>query len=168
MDEFQNLVNGITAAYINSSSMSNIQFIIGVDGNKDTSLVSRAYDTKDGLSRRFALNGISNVNRVLGADVLDATKWTFDGAWDPREEAFQTSIKSIENQEIMIGDERLQISKGENVRFILSRKLNSSEFEVWLVGTSLQIMTTWKHSKFNYGLYQLAPASKAAYCDESM
>lgn len=151
VNEFQDLVNGITTAYTDSSSTSNIQFLIGVDGNKDASTVSRAYDTSDGLSRRFTLNGINNVNRVLGADVFDAAKWTFDGTWDPQEEAFQTSIKSMEDQEVIIADEQLQISKGEKIRFILSRKLSSSQFEKWLTDTALQIMTVWEHSKFNYG-----------------
>lgn len=151
MNDFQDLANGITTAYTNSSSTSNIQFLIGVDGNKDASSVSRAYDTSDGLSRRFTLNGINNVNRVLGADVLDAAKWTFEGAWNPQEEAFHTSIKSVEDQEVIIADERLQIPKGENIRFILSRKLSSNQFEEWLAGTALRVMTVWEHSKFNYG-----------------
>lgn len=180
VNEFQDLVNGITTAYTSSSSTSNIQFLIGVDGNIDASTVSRAYDTSDGLSRQFALNGINNVNRALGADVFDADKWTFNGTWDPQEEAFHTNIKSVEDQVVFIGDQSLQISKGENIRFILSRKLSSSQFEKWLTGTALQTMTVWKHSKFNYGksiisnqakamannhmlegLYQLAPASKS-------
>ncbi|KAM0476510.1 hypothetical protein ACHAPX_006425 [Trichoderma viride] len=161
VNEFQDLVNGITTAYTSSSSTSNIQFLIGVDGNKDASTVSRAYDTSDGLSRQFALNGINNVNRALGADVFDADKWTFNGTWDPQEEAFHTNIKSVEDQDVIIGDQPLQISKGENIRFILSRKLSSSQFEKWLTGTALQTMTVWKHSKFNYGLYQLAPVSKS-------
>ncbi|KAL6892171.1 histidine-specific methyltransferase [Trichoderma evansii] len=139
----------------------NIQFLIGVDGNKVASTVSRAYDPSNGLSRRFALNGINNVNRILGASVFEAAKWTFDGTWDPQEEAFHTSIRSVEDQEVIIADEPLQISKGENIRFILSRKLSSSQFEKWLTDTALQIMMVWEYSKFNYGLYQLAPASKS-------
>ncbi|EHK46016.1 uncharacterized protein TrAtP1_013106 [Trichoderma atroviride] len=161
VNEFRDLVNGITTAYTNSSSTSNIQFLIGVDGNKDASTVSRAYDTSDGLSRQFALNGISNVNRALGADIFDADKWTFNGTWDPQEEAFHTSIKSVEEQEVRIGDQSLQILEGENIRFILSRKLSSSQFEKWLTGTALQTMTVWEHTKFSYGLYQLAPSSKS-------
>ncbi|KAL7925643.1 histidine-specific methyltransferase [Trichoderma austrokoningii] len=160
VNEFQDLVNGITAAYTNSSSTSNIQFLIGVDGNKDISTVSRAYDTSNGLSRQFTLNGINNVNRALGADVFDTAKWAFNGTWDPQEEAFHTSIKAVEDQEMMISGQLLKISKGENIRFIISRKLSRSQFETWLTGTALQTMTVWKHSKFSYGLYQLAPTSK--------
>jgi uncharacterized SAM-dependent methyltransferase len=155
VDEFQDLVNGIMTAYTNSSSTSNIQFLIGVDGNKDASTVSRAYDTSDGLSRQFALNGINNVNRALGADVFDAAKWTFNGTWDPQEEAFHTNIKSVEDQEMIIGDQPLHISKGDDVRFILSRKLSCSQFEKWLTGTALQRTQVWEHSKFNYGKTQL-------------
>ncbi|KAK1242903.1 LOW QUALITY PROTEIN: hypothetical protein MKX08_005715 [Trichoderma sp. CBMAI-0020] len=181
-NEFRDLVNGITTAYTNSSSTSNIQFLIGVDGNKDASTVSRAYDTSDGLSRQFALNGINNVNRALGADILVADKWTFNGVWDSQEEAFHTNIKSLEDQEVIIGGQSLQILEGENIQFILSRKLSSSQFEKWLTGTALQTMTVWQHTKFNYdslkfpctnnakaiadhelvkGLYQLAPLSKS-------
>ncbi|KAE9366527.1 hypothetical protein N431DRAFT_471576 [Stipitochalara longipes BDJ] len=159
LDEFHKLVNSITAACTGSSSMADIQFLVGVDGNKDASLVSRAYDTRDGLSRRFALNAINNVNRALGADVFDSTKWEFDGRWDPLEEAYQTGIRSIETQEMMIGGERLEVSSGEKIQLILSRKLNSKQFETWLAETSLRIMTTWKHSEFNYGLYRLVPTA---------
>lgn len=165
VNEFHNLVNGITTAYIKSSSTPNIQFLIGVDGNKDAATVSRAYDTSDGLSRQFALNGINNVNRALGDDVFDADKWTFNGTWDPQDEAFHTSIQSVDDQEVIIGDHSLQISKGENIRFILSRKLSSSQFEKWLTGTALQTVTVWEHSKFHYGKNLIYFANKyKSYC----
>lgn len=152
-DVFQKLVNGFTAAFEGNSSLADIQFLVGVDGTKNASLVSGAYDTRDGLSRKFALNVVENGNRAFGKDVFDPNKWAFDGSWNPQGDAYQTCIRSTQRQEITIGHRRLEIAGGEKVQLILSRKLSSMEFETWLTGTSLRIKSTWKQPKTDYGKF---------------
>lgn len=155
-DDFGQLLGGISSARAakNSSPASRIarlQLLVSADGTKDPATVSRAYDSRDGLSRAFVLNVLHNANRSLGRRVFDTDNWCFDGAWDAGEAQFQTCIRAMEDQAVKIAGEEVLIRKGEKIKVITSRKLGPDDVEAWLAGTGFTVNSTWKHPRFDYG-----------------
>jgi uncharacterized SAM-dependent methyltransferase len=154
-DDFRQLLRGISAARAAQTStssrrMAQWQLLITADGTKDPGTVSRAYDTRDGLSKEFTLNVLDNANRSLGRDVFDVNQWCFDGEWDVEKGQFQTCIRALEDQTVKVGEEQIVITKGERIKVIASRKLGQKDVQGWLVGTGFTINNSWRHTKFAY------------------
>lgn len=155
--DFRQLLHGISAAQMAQTSTSTSrrrifgwQVLVAADGTKDPETVSRAYDTRDGLSKEFTLNVLDNANRSLGGDVFDVNQWCFDGEWDVRKGQFQTCIRALENQTARVGKEEVLIKKGEKIKVIASRKLGQKDVQGWLVGTGFTISSSWTHPEFAY------------------
>lgn len=58
--------------------------LIGVDNCKDGAKVGRAYDDREGVTRRFILNGVNVVGRELGLDkeTWDDHKFEYVTRWN--------------------------------------------------------------------------------------
>jgi uncharacterized SAM-dependent methyltransferase len=151
VEEFCRILRGFSAARVQNSQITELQFLLAADGNKDPETVSRAYDTRDGLSRLFTLNALDNANRSLGRNVFDAGKWCFDGEWDAEQGLFQTSIRALEDQVIGIGEKVVAIREGVKITVITSRKMGEGEVKAWLSCTGFMVGDVWRHPKLEYG-----------------
>ncbi|KAI1136538.1 histidine-specific methyltransferase [Hypoxylon sp. FL0543] len=164
--DMHQLLRGLTAALrkndTSHAGVGKIQFLVAVDGNKDADMVSRAYDTRDDLSRRFVLNILRNLTSVV---VFEPAKWAFAGEWDAQEAIYRTSLMALETQAIRFNgsDTTLEITKGEKIQIISSRKLGFEELCEWLCGSGLEIDEAWKHPDIDYSLYRLLPESLTNY-----
>ncbi|KAI0836045.1 histidine-specific methyltransferase [Hypoxylon sp. FL0890] len=165
--EVHQLLRGLTAALRKNNALygagGKIQFLLSVDGNKDADMVSRAYDTLDGLSRRFILNIIKNLDSVVA---FDPAKWAFSGEWDAQEAIYRTSLMALETQAIHFSASAntLEIAKSEKIQIISSRKFGFEELCEWLRGSGLVVDEAWKHPQIDYGLYRILPESSTADC----
>ncbi|KAH6632568.1 histidine-specific methyltransferase [Chaetomium tenue] len=160
-DDFRQLLHGISAAQMvqaptSSRRVAGWQLLVAADGTKDPETVSRAYDTRDGLSKEFTLNVLDNANRSLGWDVFDMNQWCFDGEWDAQKGQFQTCIRALKDQTARVGKEQVLIKKGEKIKVIASRKLGQKDVQGWLVGTGFTISSSWTHPEFAYSLYRFS------------
>ncbi|KAI1443741.1 histidine-specific methyltransferase [Annulohypoxylon stygium] len=159
-DELERLLGGLHNAARRANML--MQFLVGVDGNKDSETVARAYDTRDGLSRRFILNVLTNLNRTFHTLIVNPNKWTFDGEWDEGKAIYRSSVKALEDQVINLGQHVLKIARGEKIHVIISRKISSEEFGHWLSGSGWIVVEAWKHHEMDYGFYRLSPDSSPA------
>lgn len=132
------------------SGVKSMRLLVGADGCKERELVENAYDTRDGLSRKFVMNVLANANRVLEADVFEEGKWKFCGEWDEYKSEYRTAIIAIETQKLVVDGEEVVVKRGEKVNVIVSRKVGRDDMEGWCEGTGFEIGRVWRHGIVDY------------------
>ncbi|KAI1746626.1 histidine-specific methyltransferase [Xylaria castorea] len=89
--------------------------LIGLDGCRDPDIVYSAYNDRDGVTRKFILNGLSHANKVLGEKIFDIDDWEYVGEYDEksgRHRAFVSPTTDVTYRDIFIqAGERLLIEE---------------------------------------------------------
>ncbi|KAL2007582.1 hypothetical protein VTN00DRAFT_9020 [Thermoascus crustaceus] len=143
------------AAVKKQSQIGKLQFLIGVDGCKDPTLVSRAYDFPPGLTRKFALNCLDNANRVLSQQVFNPKDWVFQGVWDAENSHYNTRIAPTVDLTVEVKGHPIALKKGEPVSVIVSRKYGEAEVGKLVQDAGYFTAKAWKHRDMDYGFYQV-------------
>ncbi|CAI7614013.1 unnamed protein product [Penicillium glandicola] len=152
--EIQHLFRGFESAK-NGSQLAAIQFLVGLDGCKDITKIGHAYDTPDGLSRKFALNSLEHANRWIGHEVFHAPDWVFRGIWDTTQSQYNTCVSPTKEINLVIGSQVVHIPAMELVRVISSRKIGIDQLNDTLVDTGFAVIETWMHSEVDYAVHRI-------------
>lgn len=75
--------------------------LIGFDLKKDISVLNRAYNDSEGLTKEFNLNLLDRINNELEGN-FDRRKFFFHSGYDPRSGAVESYLVSTERQEVLI------------------------------------------------------------------
>lgn len=60
--------------------------LLGLDHASDAARIERAYNDREGITRRFILNGLKVLGRAMGDESLfPPDKWEYVGRYDPQE-----------------------------------------------------------------------------------
>jgi uncharacterized SAM-dependent methyltransferase len=60
--------------------------LLGIDHASDPARIERAYNDREGITRRFILNGLKVLGRALGDESLfPPEKWEYVGRYDAQE-----------------------------------------------------------------------------------
>ena len=71
--------------------------LLGLDHASDAARIERAYDDREGITRRFILNGLKVLGRTLGDESLfQLEKWEYESRYDAQERK-STLVGSISN-----------------------------------------------------------------------
>ncbi len=134
--------------------------LIGFDRQKDASVISKAYC--NGISREFVLNGLTNVNRLLGQSLFNPNDFTFDSNYQisfGRQAAYYRALKSVnliynrsgqsfdDNEQLVI-----PIEKDEMIHAIYSHKYSDKEIMETLNGAGLNLVCKWSDANDFYRL----------------
>ena len=143
------------ASAIANSSIQNPQFIIGVDGCRDVSLISRAYDAPDGSSGAFVLNGIEHAHRIIGRRVFNPADWAYVGEYNKEARVWQAACVSKQDLQIRVTAlvEPISIREGERFDLVTSGKWAESDVKCILNGSGIKLTQTWKHPSADYCKY---------------
>ena len=150
--DIQNLLQNFNAAK-HESQLANMQFIVGLDGCKDMTKIGLAYDTPDGLSRKFALNSLRHANAIIGHEAFHASDWVFRGIWDSQKPQYTTCVSPTKDVTLTVGSHVIHIPAMELVKVISSRKVGTQELKEILAPTGFVLKDTWMHSEVEYGMY---------------
>jgi L-histidine Nalpha-methyltransferase / hercynylcysteine S-oxide synthase len=103
-------------------------WVIGIDRRGDAFKVWRAYNDSQGVTRDFELNGLRNVNKILGKEEFKEGEWDYVGEYDAeggRHEAWFVPLKDVTVCDI-------NFNKGEKILVERSYKYNKREVqELW-------------------------------------
>ena len=102
--------------------------LVGLDWCTDPERVYRAYNDRDGVTRRFTLNGLDHANALLGHEAFQLDNWEAVGEYDAagaRHRAFVTPKCDV-------AVEGVRVEKGEWVRIEESYKFTQSRVDkIW-------------------------------------
>lgn len=102
--------------------------LIGFDLKKDKTTIERAYNDKKGLTARFNLNILSNLNEVLKTD-FDLNKWQHSAFYNEDKGRVEMHLKSTENQTVRVNGSAVSFRKHETIHTENSYKFSVEEFE---------------------------------------
>jgi dimethylhistidine N-methyltransferase len=77
--------------------------LTGFDLKKDIDVMLRAYNDRDGLTRRFNVNLLERMNRELRAN-FQIGDWTHYGTYDVQSGAMESYLVSLKQQQVLIGE----------------------------------------------------------------
>jgi len=101
--------------------------LIGVDLQKDTGVLHRAYNDGEGVTAAFNLNLLSRINRELGGD-FDLPRFAHHAFYDTHHGRIEMHLVSGCRQTVHIGDRSFEFAEGESIVTEYSYKYSLQSF----------------------------------------
>lgn len=120
--------------------------LIGVDLAKSAKILEPAYDDARGISRDFARNYLTRLNRELGAD-FDLGQFDYEAPYNQSQKRIEMSLISRRDQTVHIGDEQVHFAQGERVLTEHSYKYDLQDLAKMGAGAGLRVVQVWTDAK---------------------
>lgn len=120
--------------------------LIGLDLQKDPSVIRAAYDDAGGHTRDFNMNLLNRINCELGAD-FDTSAFEHVPQYDPATGAAQSFLRSKQSQTVHIAalNKDFYFAAGEIIFMEISQKYSRQQIETLVTGSGFRI----KHEFFD-------------------
>lgn len=128
--------------------------IVGVDMKKSPAILEPAYDDAQGVSAAFALNGLTRINRELGAD-FDLTQFEYRAHYNEAAGRIEMAIASLCDQTVNLGDAEIAFKAGETLRTEHSYKYTVEEFQLLAMEAGFQPVQVWMDEDQLFSLHHL-------------
>jgi dimethylhistidine N-methyltransferase len=116
--------------------------LVGVDLEKDASLLEPAYNDRQGITAAFNLNLLARINRELAADFpLDGFR--HHAFYNRPLSRIEMHLISLDAQTVHIGDCAVAFEAGETIRTECSYKYSLDQFQRLAATAGLQIKDVW-------------------------
>ncbi|KAJ2357185.1 hypothetical protein GGF43_001619, partial [Coemansia sp. RSA 2618] len=159
---------------------ANDAILIGMDKQKQSSIIMDAYHDSQGITGEFELNILSHINRLVAEyvaqqsgsdttaiDLFDASKFRYVGEYDEDIGRHDAYLEASENtvvrwpceiaaqvKEFCGSDDDLVIKRGERIYVESAYKYSDSAAEVLALATGLTFSAKWIESRNYYMLGQ--------------
>jgi dimethylhistidine N-methyltransferase len=138
---------------------SNDRFLVGIDLQKDKTIIEKAYNDEQGITAEFNLNLLTHVNRELGGDfVLE----NFDHKAIYNEEIGRIEMYLVSNidQKAFISELDLEVSftANETIHTENSVKYSLNDIDILAEETGLCVEQQWFDNEQLFSLNLFAPA----------
>lgn len=108
--------------------------LIGVDLEKESKILERAYDDEEGVTAAFNYNLLRRMNRELDAD-FDLDAFDYEATYNADAARVEMHLVSRQKQEVSIGDKSVAFEPNELIHTENSHKYSPARFAA-LVGTA--------------------------------
>ena len=133
------------------------KLLIGVDLLKPTNILLKAYNDSKGITAKFNLNILNNVNKILGTN-FNTDNFYHQAIFNEKESRIEMYLISKVKQTIKFFDKTITIEKGEKILTEYSHKYSLESFEK-LALPFFKIEKVWTDNK-NYFSVQLLHVNK--------
>lgn len=116
--------------------------LIGVDLKKDIAIIEAAYNDTRGVTAAFNKNVLRRINRELSAEI-DVDAFTHVAFYNAEYGRIEMHLRSLSDQYLTIGDERILIANGEAIRTEYSYKYSLSDFATLAGQAGFDIVQVW-------------------------
>lgn len=120
--------------------------LIGVDLQKDKSIIEPAYNDSAGITAAFNLNVLSHLNEAYGAN-FDVDSFSHDARYDADEGRVAIRVISSKNQAVKINGETINIAKGEGILTEYSHKYTIKGFAEMADSVGFRVAKVWTDEK---------------------
>ena len=125
--------------------------LIGVDLQKDRSIVEPAYNDSAGVTAEFNLNVLSHLNDAYGAN-FDVDSFSHDARYDPDKGRVAIRVVSAKDQSVSIGGETIDIAKGEGILTEYSHKYTLDGFSAMAESVGFRVEKVWTDDRQLFSL----------------
>jgi L-histidine Nalpha-methyltransferase len=132
--------------------------LIGIDLKKNPQTLERAYDDSSGLTAAFNLNALRHLNHELGAN-FDLHAFEHCALWVEDKSRIEMHLVSKRDQVVMIGDETIEIARGEHLRTEYCHKYTLESFDHLATSADLAATRVWLDPEKKFSVQFLEPRS---------
>ena len=116
--------------------------LIGVDLNKDTATLERAYDDSEGVTREFEFNVLDHVNRIADAD-FDKDRFRYEATYVESAMRIDMELVSRAAQTVRIGPESVRFDGGDRILCEHAHKFTLSSFADLAGRSGFRVERVW-------------------------
>jgi dimethylhistidine N-methyltransferase len=130
------------------------RLLVGVDRKKCRSVLEAAYNDAAGVTARFNLNMLANVNRRLGAD-FDLDAFAHEARYDEPAGCIRMFLRSRVDQQVSVGGEAIAFAAGERIHTENSYKYDPHEFAGLAARGGFEVERMWTDDDAWFALFLL-------------
>ena len=116
--------------------------IIGVDLQKDPTVVDAAYNDSAGVTAAFNRNMLVHINRVFGSD-FDVESFEHRATYRPDEGRVAVELVSSRSQQVRLGDTAIEFAAGESILTEYSHKYTLQGFAAMAREAGFDVEQVW-------------------------
>ncbi len=145
--------------HIQGIMLPNDRFLIGIDLQKEKTILENAYNDAQGVTAEFNLNLLTHVNRELGAN-FDLEDFVHQAIYNEKIGRIEMYLVSNINQKVFISELDLEVSFKENetIHTENSFKYSLDGIDMLAEETGLYVEQQWFDSERLFSLNLFAPA----------
>lgn len=132
--------------------------LIGVDLQKDKSIIEAAYNDSQGVTAQFNLNLLERANRELGAD-FDLNKWQHRAIYNSDEGRIEIYLISQCEQQVHFEDRQFVFGAGEKILTEYSYKHTPEGFVALAAKAGFEFEKLWTDDARLFGVFYFRVAS---------
>lgn len=132
--------------------------LIGIDLKKDPRILERAYNDRAGVTAEFNVNALRHLNRELGTD-FDLDAFEHLAVWVEDQSRIEMHLVSKRDQTVHLGDESVEIEKGEHLTTEFCHKYTLETFADLAATAGLSVSRVWMDPAKQFSVQLLEPRS---------
>lgn len=129
--------------------------IVGVDFQKQTALLDRAYNDPEGLTRAFNLNVLTRLNRELGAD-FDERRFRHHAFYNESFGRVEMHLVSMVSQNVHLAGRQIRFETGESIHTENSYKYTPESFAALANEAGFNAHRLWTDARGHFGVFWLS------------
>lgn len=129
--------------------------LVGVDLHKSKSVLDAAYNDAQGVTARFNLNALDNINRLAQAN-FDTANFSHKAFYNDQEKRIEMHLESKIDHIVKIGQKAISLTKGESIHTENSYKYTLEGFQSLVEKAGFKIETSWFDNKKLFGVHYLS------------
>lgn len=118
------------------------RLLIGVDLKKDKTILNAAYNDEAGITADFNLNILQHLQTQLQAEV-EVSEFQHHAFYNESKGRVEMHLVSSSNQQIQLGDECIDVAKGESIHTENSYKYHREEFTLLASCAGFEVEQIW-------------------------
>ena len=128
-------------------------FLVGLDMEKDSDVLFKAYNDTKGLTAKFNLNVLERINKELDAD-FKISKFAHKAYYNDSKGRIEMYLRSLSEQTVTIPKAgiSIQLSENELIHTENSHKFTMSQIDSMFEEVGLDIVQIWFDTKKYFGL----------------
>jgi len=129
-------------------------FIVGADLVKDTGVLQKAYNDKQGITAQFNRNLLVRINRELGAN-FDVARFEHHAFYNRERSRIEMHLASCKRQRVTVCGERIDFRAGETIHTENSYKYSIDSFGALARGAGWTPAAVWTDRDKNFSVHAL-------------
>lgn len=128
--------------------------LIGIDLQKEVSVIEAAYNDAEGVTADFNLNLLTRINSELDGD-FDLSQFEHKAVYNETENRVEISILSLCNQEVSIGDQTIELRQNEEILTEYSHKYTIDGFAKFAAQFGFSLHKYWTDKRDFFAVLHL-------------
>lgn len=128
--------------------------LIGLDRKKDSEILRRAYNDKEGVTAEFNVNLLRRINRELGANFV-LPRYHHEAVYNETLGRIEMHLVSDTTQIVQVSGETFRFREGETIHTESSYKYSKEEFQDLALSAGFETKNVWSDDQELFSVYFL-------------